>query len=331
MTSYKKGLTLIGILFATTCAHQASQSETSTSRNVINWGDNFSTFWTQAKDLPFPVQLSLWDKIVEEPQKKFYSTVVWRETESPDSAQRKRKRLEQVFADYSRKSAEIQSNFRKFQTTLELEISKFKARFPSATFSLPIMAVPAPTFNGKTDSYEDNGRKHFLAFGIDTLTIRDDNPEVLYSHELFHVYHGEASGIRDDGTAEDATLIDSLWAEGLATYVSHELNPSASMQAVFMDSALADQPEEKLKYLAKEFLKVKNEMVHSKNHPEIYGQWFLLNKCPSSLAPCRSGYFLGYHVARLLREKFTLDEMAHWSFKTAHEKIGVILQGLAGS
>ena len=296
---------------------------------ITNWGNNFASFWKKAKGVPFSKQLSLWDELVENPHEQFYSKVVWRNTDSPDFLERKTKRLKEVFTAYASQSEEVQANFDDFDTTLKSQIRKFRVVFPSAAFTIPIMAIPAPTFNGKTDSYDDHGRKHFLAFGVDTLTIRHDNPDVLYSHELFHVYHGEASGIKDDGASDDSTLIDSLWAEGLATYVSKELNPSATMNSVFMDSVLAETPEGKLPSLAESFLKVKDEMVHSKQHPEVYGQWFLLNKCPSSLTPCRSGYFLGYHVAKRLRQQYSLDEMAHWPFQNAEQKVVATLMKIA--
>lgn len=310
------------------CASQPTHNE-QTHLNVINWGNSYSHFWGKAQGQPFEIQMKIWDEIIESPHQKFYSQVVWGNVDSPNYLVRKTKRLAEIFKEYSKQASAIEANFRTFEATLAVQEKKFKITFPSARLKLPIMAVTAPTFNGKSDSYEDGGHIHFLAFGIDLLTIRGDNPDVLYTHELFHAYHSEVSAIQDDGAADDAVLLDSLWAEGLATFVSHELNPSASMQAVFLDGALANTSEEKLPYFARKFLEVKNERVHSKTHPEVYGHWFLMAKCPSNLSPCRAGYFLGYRVAKKLRQTYTLDQMAHWPFQVAHEKITLILQAFA--
>jgi hypothetical protein len=299
---------------------------------IINLGSNFSNFWEKAKGREFSEQLALWNQLVENPQKQFYMSVVWRNTEAPDFLDRKSKRLKELFEGYGLRNVDIQRNFNQFDSTIQSQIKKFKNVFPAVRFSRPIMAVLAPTFNGKSDSYEvDGNTKHFLAFGIDTLTIRDDDPDVLYSHELFHLYHGEASEIEDDGASANAALIDSLWAEGLATYVSKELNPSAKMSSVFMDSALAGFPISRLSEIAQKFLKVRNEKVHSKDHPEVYGFWFLMNKQLDSRTPPRVGYWLGYHVAKELRQKYSLDEMAHWSFQIAHQKIVPVLEQLGRS
>ena len=325
-------MTSLRILLGVLCLSllgSCSSIDMANENHVINWGDSFSKFWPKAKGKSFTEQLALWNEVVEAPHSVFYSQVIWRHNELKDADERKVKRLKSIFTDYIKNSAEIQSNFSNFNLTLETEIKRFKNAFPSTHFKRPIMAVLAPTFNGKSDSYKDNGEIHFLAFGIDTLTIRHDNPDVLYSHELFHLYHGESSGINDDGAGVDALLIDSLWAEGLATYVSKELNPSANMDSIFMDSELAGLSENRLKDLALRFIKIKTVKVSSKIDPEIYGQWFLMNRHLTAETPSRVGYFLGYYVAKILRETNNLDEMAHWPTAEARKNVASALEVLS--
>src|SRR5262249_50249129 len=133
----------------------------------------------------------------------------------------------------------------------------------------------------------------------------------------------------DDGAGHDASLSDSLWAEGLATFVSQCLNPSATAESVFMDSILSKTSEKLLPALAKDFHRVKDELVESKTHPKLYGQWFLMHKRPNNLFPTRSGYFLGFYVAKRLNKKYTLDEMARWPFQLAREHVRNTLEDMS--
>ena len=63
--------------------------------------------------------------------------------------------------------------------------------------------------------------------GVDTIAQFETPASlpVFLSHELFHRYHFQAAGFSDD-LAERDLIWRSLWAEGLATYVSARLNPS---------------------------------------------------------------------------------------------------------
>jgi hypothetical protein len=87
---------------------------------------------------------------------------------------------------------QIASNFDHFNDVLESQIARYKKSFPDAIFDLSIYATPTATFNGKGgeggDGSDELG-KTALVFGVDALTERHDNPDMLYSHELFHIYH----------------------------------------------------------------------------------------------------------------------------------------------
>jgi hypothetical protein len=67
----------------------------------------------------------------------------------------------------------------------------------------------------------DVGGRPSLVFGVDTIAQfwMPQTLPIFLSHELFHRYHFQAAGFSDD-LAERDLIWRSLWAEGLATYVS---------------------------------------------------------------------------------------------------------------
>jgi hypothetical protein len=71
--------------------------------------------------------------------------------------------------------------------------------------------------------------------GVDFIAERNDNLNVLFSHEFFHTYHEDHLKPGDSGR----TMATPLWKEGLATYISGVLNPDQNDAVLLMDTELA--------------------------------------------------------------------------------------------
>jgi hypothetical protein len=300
--------------------HQDLKIETQ-KLNIISFQTEFQKFWLAAKGKTFEKQVELWDSIIETPHKEFYNSFVWSAQSSPADKERRLKRLQAAFFSYEKNDKKIQENFRNFEMTVYSQIEKFHILFPKAHFAMEIVSALSPTFNGKTASLPSKPDSPILAFGIDMITERNDNPDVLYSHELFHIYHGQTIGIKDDGVIASKPLTMPLWAEGMASYASHELNPTASSSDILMDKKLADLPASNISSLAKEFLKVSDEIIPDGKISTSYKNWFMMTYSFDSRFPSRCGYLLGYKVVEQLRKLYTLEEMTHWNPNHAHEMI----------
>ena len=142
-----------------------------------------------------------------------------------------------------------------------------------------------------------------LLFGVDVIAAihgRGARVAPLFHHELFHVYHTRGQG------GSGRPLIQSLWAEGLATLVARRLNPSASDAAIFgLPSTTPARVAQELVALAAHV----RSRLDSTSH-EDYAELFLGNE-PDAAIPRRSGYVLGYLVAnRLRRDGQSLRELA---------------------
>ena len=96
-----------------------------------------------------------------------------------------------------------------------------------------------------------------MILGIDIMVrVHSWANEIPFvQHELFHIYHHQLyHPITNPPYHEDA-IYNSLWIEGLATYISSLLNPSASPAELLLDtppglipnseSSTSFQPEDK--------------------------------------------------------------------------------------
>jgi hypothetical protein len=287
---------------------------------IINLGPQFENFWAKASNLPFNDQLKLWDEMVENPNADFYEGLVNGSEHDPDWKTRKTKRLQEAFVSYKTDYPEILKLFNNFEITLNSQINKYKQYFPDAEFNVPIIAMPGASFNGKGG--ETKKHETVLAFGVDIIHQLKGNTDILYSHELFHIYHVKKANITAQTFMSTGKMTLPLLLEGLASFASHKLNPNASMEEVYMDLELANLKKDDIHFLAQEFLKISNEKAYDEKNPITYRKWFgyKREKLRDDL-PWRVGYLLGFKVVEKLEKSYTLLEVASWSPEIAHEKI----------
>src|SRR5262249_30220808 len=106
-------------------------------------------------------------------------------------------------------------------------------------------------------------------------------------HELFHVHH--------EALLPDApeTVAQSLWEEGLATYVSAALNPGATHDEISVPDALIAAATPRLPELASRLLA---HLDDSDSSP-VYKQFFYGSLEANPEVPPRSGYLVGWKIA----------------------------------
>ncbi len=217
------------------------------------------------------------------------------------------------------------------KTTLLLQrempqyINRFKRTFPDFQCDFPIYLLPAL---GKLDGA---GRvvNHVpaLLFGIDNIAA-EFSPSTLplsifIDHELFHRYHYQVAGFSDDKGAQDIVW-RTLWAEGLATYVSKALNPPASMQdALILPKDLEQRARPQLAALIAKLMP-QLDRVDAGTFGEFFGYH------PSATAvPSRVGYYIGALAAERLREHNSLYALAHMQAESVRAKLPQALAEIA--
>jgi hypothetical protein len=243
--------------------------------------------------------------------------MVWMKKELPNWKERRMRLLKKYFPKYRKLAPQMNELFTRFDETLTAQIELFKKTFPGFELTLPVYAAPTASFNGRASEGVSSGDQPVLAFGMDVATDLHSDPVILYSHELFHVYH---NGFLKIENQPKETLGLALWMEGFATYVSLKMNPGASLNSVFMSKKLPKVKQKDIPWLAHAFLKD----LKKKQSSAIYQKWF--NEGSKfhlrKNLPDRCGYLLGFYVvAHLAAGNHSVDEMVHWDAKTAEIQV----------
>jgi hypothetical protein len=211
-----------------------------------------------------------------------------------------------------------------FEAELPRYIASFQAWFPDYVPATEIYVLHSlGEMDGGTRTFGD---KYYLIFGIDGMVRYHGTgrESAFFHHELFHTYHRQA--IRE--CDEDETPVwASLWAEGLATYVSKAMNPDSNDVELLLDfpGAMAQQTR---KVLPSSFAHL--EQVLEKTDPKVSGALFSTGKDDTGLPP-RRGYYLGYLVAERAAKKYEVRELAKFDCKKAHEVVVEAVHALSAA
>lgn len=150
---------------------------------------------------------------------------------------------------------------------------------------------------------------------VDQIGERPDLA-VLLDHEAFHVYHDvEAPDLRGP------SLWIRIWREGLATYVSERLNPSASLDQVLMSAELPRIGSSQMASAARYALAKLDDGENS-------GLLFDARRHEGFAA--RMGYLLGLTVAKAMTSEMPIDAAARLSAANVHPRLVDALSKLAG-
>lgn len=289
---------------------------------------SFSEFWAAARGKPFLQQEHAWNRDIEASRRDVYDTVVWEKQHDPYWQARRQLWLRARFARYPALAADIPVEVRALKDAVAKQSLRFRALFPNADAHPPVMILLAPNFDAKSGVL-GNGQS-VLAFAADTLLLEHAQLDVVVPHELFHLYHAQHAGIRNDGVMPGVPLTVPLFEEGLATYVSGELSPGHTDGALLLEDELGALPTSRLPELARRFLADARGKAIDPEHPERFKRWF--NAAPKPYQPDlpnRSGYWLGLQLIRYLRRTYALAQIAAWSPEQADAQVMAALHQLA--
>jgi hypothetical protein len=145
---------------------------------------------------------------------------------------------------------------------------------------------------------------HMLLLAVDGLAKfhgADTRLPVILSHELFHVYHFQVNPLPPG--VDDVALYRLIWQEGLATYVSQQLNPNASLADVLLDPRLAQEGPRYKQVVARDLL-TQLESVDDATAARFLSYW------PGGQMPARMGYLIGYEIAKKMAATLSVRELA---------------------
>ena len=207
-------------------------------------------------------------------------------------------RLLNALADYPFKRDAILAVSRDFERQFGPARETFEARFGPVTSEQPIYLVHSlGEMDGGTRTF---GGKTALMFGADMIAKihagHDSRP--FFHHELFHLWHG--------ARFHDCEPVwCSLWTEGLATYVAHQLNPGADDAALLLTVPAPIRPPVDANRGAA-LCALASRLDSTKD--EDYAALFYGSRHLPGM-PARMGYYLGYLVADDLGKSRSLAEL----------------------
>ena len=195
--------------------------------------------------------------------------------------------------------ARIEAVRDRFAAALAPAEASFEAEFGPMTGYPPIVLVHSlGEFDGGMRSLPGGGR---LMFGPDVIARVHGDGDIrpFFHHELFHLMHTRSF---DDCGA----LWCDLWTEGLATYVSHRLNPAATDAQLLLTEPVPlraaidkDRKAALCPLLAK---------LDSKADDDVAP--LFMGRGTASQLPPRAGYFIGYLVAQEIGRTRSLKTLA---------------------
>lgn len=278
--------------------------------------DIMPAFWTfeSAPHTSLSAQDASFRELVLDPNPDVYGLSEFRRNVTEDGIE-----------DYLQKVQPYLPAMRKLSAEVRGEVGaaegRFLATFPDFDADVTVVYLPSFLhFDGQTTRLR-NGKLAVL-FGIDGIVRfhgEDADLGVLFSHELFHAYHNQ---VNPDLTKQHA-LYAELWQEGLATYVSAQLNPAATERVVLLDPRLADADPGLVPDIARLFLQ-KFDSTSDDDAKEFFNYGY-----KGSLPP-RSGYLLGYRVCQELGKRYDLQALARLSGDALRTQIRETLIKLGG-
>lgn len=178
-------------------------------------------------------------------------------------------------------------------------------RFPD--FRCDFTFYIAPTFGSMDGSAGFVNNRHVIVFAPDVIPRyhRLADLKVLIDHETFHIYHHQATGVFGASAVAIPTILEALWGEGLATYVSWRMNPAVSLDTALLQPGI---PQEAAKPHLHEIAKALLAHFGDRDEPTFL-HFFAAGSQPEGLPP-RAGYYVGVLIAQAAAKHRTLAQLA---------------------
>lgn len=269
---------------------------------VFNTKNDYEKFYKKTKDVKtYDEFLPAWIEF-ENIYQDYFDEVVFCKKENKNWEETREVLLNRYYQNFQMIHPYVIQEYESFNETLEFQMALFKKFFPDSCFrDLDIYIIPSLlTYNGKSSFVKD---RNSLLFGVDFISLFRMNPNlipgiryshnsnVFYSHEIFHIYHLSklkniknfenrticSETINNEMIEKNGLIAHSLWFEGLAQYVSKVMNPTVSVEDIFMDDHLHSLCKNKRKLLMTQIVQDYNLNINTKEGREIYKKWFLVS------------------------------------------------------
>ncbi len=266
-------------------------------------------------------KITLWEEIIESKHQDYYDEVIFKKTLEVNWKEKRKESILKFLSKFDDIANDTSKEFAVAKSTILDQLPKFFRKFPDADFrDEAIYLVPSLfKFNGQGVTYKENA---IISFGVDFIVLLKKfpnlipglkpihNPNIFYIHEIFHLYHNKQFK-RD--IEQEKSILFSAWEEGLASYVSEVMTPTASISEILMDNNLSDCMAKKEFYL-----RLFQKDMH-KSDEDTYRKWFLISSVNTEV-PKRAGYCAGYLFAKDLASKKSILELSKLTWSEVYQE-----------
>lgn len=282
---------------------------------VRNLMPQFWDFWQTAQNKPAAEQLQLWRQLYERPNAAAFADLqgVCAKDWANDALQK------EYFPILKGLIPGMRSLSASLPSTIDAVQKRFAVTFPDMHWTGPIyILASAGCFNGRSQVIE--GRPALL-LAVDVIVdLGETNLAPLVTHETFHRYHYVFFPFEPQ---LPQPLWVRLWAEGMATYAAHRLNPTASnLDLMTIAPKEITQLNARLPSIASDF------MSRFNSSSEADATLYFSDDSASPRIPVRAGYYLGLRVSEYLGRRYSMQTMAHWNHAEAKPHIVAALRDL---
>lgn len=280
---------------------------------------DFWRFWEAAQNQPVEQQAQLWQQLYVSRHQAVFDDLATACKDQWDAGWARK----HYFPALPRLVPEIRTMVAGLSQQLEEANHRFLKTFPDMRWSGDIYVMASGyCFTGRSQMIQGRGALLFGVDGMSSLGQKDLIPGM--QHELFHRYHRQ---FFDFEGSSGYPLWTTLWAEGMATYVSELLNPSASeIDLAQVPLGMVRQVNDRRRQLAADFLQ-RFESTEQKDATLYFND---INS-KDALVPARGGYQLGALAIRELAKEYSIQTMAHWSQAEAKPKVHAALERVSAT
>lgn len=316
---------LIWGLFGAVPAKAQIGPSDSRSLQVETIADDFVRIWDATRDLPPDERLA---RFKSELAPLFPGYYDHERFEGRVSAELQDQRIAAAIESFPEIREDYLEQLRNFEVGLAAANEDFLTAFPDFRQSTPIWLVHSlGEMDGGVRTVK--GDAH-LIFGADVMAATQTAASlpVFFEHELFHVHHQAAF-------SSCAEIWCGIWREGLAVYVSQQLNPHASLADLSLNFYAVVGPDGVPKLGEGLAAAVERDIgrawaqleeVLDSTDQTMRLDMFQYSPAAQTGLPPRRGYYLGFLVASEVSHGRTLQELAGM---TAEEVRPLVRQAVA--
>ncbi|TWI62893.1 hypothetical protein IP91_03731 [Pseudoduganella lurida] len=276
----------------------------------------FDAFYTRTEGMPVEARVADFRRTVGAQFPQFYGDARGHVTHAEQD-----RNIAAAIARYPGMREAYLRKARDFGSTLTSNVASFAARFPDYRADREIWLVHSlGEMDGGTRTLA--GRE-YLIFGVDGMVRYhgDISEAAFYHHELFHTYHEPVLA-----ACTEEVVWKRLWTEGLATYVSQQMNPAATEREMLLDvpRGLVARAQATLPAGWRQL----EQLLDSREDDTIAGLFQLSGG--SGPLPQRSGYYYGYLVAQEAARTQDVARLARLGCDDARTLVAATVHKLAG-